>query len=53
LGAGEIAASGTDVHVGTGSGPVALGEVRPEGRGAMPADAWLRGSRLAAGDRFE
>lgn len=41
------------VLVGTGSGVVRLGEVRPEGKGPMPADAWARGARLAAGEAFQ
>jgi methionyl-tRNA formyltransferase len=38
------------VVVGTGTGPVRLGEVRPEGRAAMAADAWARGIRPAPDD---
>ena len=41
------------VVVGTGGGVVRLGEVRPEGRGLMAADAWVRGLRLEPEDRFE
>jgi len=44
---------GTDrVVVGTGGGAVALGTVQPEGRASMDAIAWVRGLRLAPGDRF-
>ncbi len=54
LGPGRLADRGRDgVVVGTGSGPVRLGEVRPEGKPAMPADAWARGVRLSDEDRFE
>jgi methionyl-tRNA formyltransferase len=51
LGAGEIRDLGRDgVVVGTRTGPVRLGEVRPEGRSTMPADAWTRGVRLLPAD---
>jgi methionyl-tRNA formyltransferase len=54
LGRGEIRADRPDgVVVGTRTGPVLLGEVRPEGRSAMPAADWARGLRLAAGEQFE
>ena len=32
--------------------PLEPGEVRPEGKGAMPAVDWLRGLRLEPGERF-
>lgn len=38
--------------VGTGTTAVRLGQVRPEGRGAMPAADWVRGLRPAPGERF-
>jgi methionyl-tRNA formyltransferase len=38
--------------VGTGTTAVQLGEVRPEGKGAMPAADWLRGLRPEPGERF-
>jgi methionyl-tRNA formyltransferase len=41
-----------DGLVGTATAPVRLGEVRPEGKGAMPAADWLRGLRLEADERF-
>jgi methionyl-tRNA formyltransferase len=47
----EAAASG--VIVGTRTGPVRLGEVRPEGKPAMAAADWVRGLRLSAGERFD
>jgi methionyl-tRNA formyltransferase len=53
LTAGAVRAVGEVVLVGTGGGSVALGEVRPEGRGAMNAASWVRGLRLGADDRFE
>jgi methionyl-tRNA formyltransferase len=53
LTAGALADLGrSGVAVGTGTGPVLLSEVRPEGRAAMPADAWARGVRLSTDDCF-
>jgi methionyl-tRNA formyltransferase len=51
---GALAVLGTHgpVAVGTGTGPVLLGEIRPEGKPAMAADAWVRGARPAGEDRF-
>jgi methionyl-tRNA formyltransferase len=40
----------TTVLVGTATGPVALGEVQPAGKRAMPAADWARGVRLDAED---
>ncbi len=40
------------VFVGTASGPVALGEVRPHGKRPMPAPDWARGTRIAPGERL-
>jgi methionyl-tRNA formyltransferase len=48
LAPGEVA----DGLVGTATTAVRLGDVRPEGRGAMPAADWLRGLRPAPGERF-
>jgi methionyl-tRNA formyltransferase len=54
LAPGELAVTGRgQVVVGTGTTPVLLREVRPEGRTPMPADAWVRGARLAAGEAFQ
>ena len=41
-----------DGLVGTGTTAVRLGEVRPEGKGAMAAADWLRGLRPEPGERF-
>jgi methionyl-tRNA formyltransferase len=38
--------------VGTGSGAVRLGEVKPEGRSVMLAGDWLNGVRLTPDERF-
>ncbi|MCU1588760.1 MAG: methionyl-tRNA formyltransferase [Frankiales bacterium] len=48
LAPGELAG----VLVGTATTAVALGEVRPEGKGAMRAADWLRGLRPETGERF-
>jgi len=53
LPAGEVRVGKDAVLVGTATTPVALGEVRPAGKKAMAAAAWLRGLRLAEGERFE
>ena len=50
LAPGEVRAEKRRVLVGTGSGPVRLGEVRPHGRKAMPAPDWARGVRPAPGE---
>jgi methionyl-tRNA formyltransferase len=44
LGPGQLRASKRDVLVGTGTHPVALGEVRPQGKRPMPAADWARGA---------
>jgi methionyl-tRNA formyltransferase len=38
--------------VACGSGAVELTQVQPEGKAAMPAQDWLRGARIARGDRL-
>ena len=53
LAPGELAVSRDTVHVGTGSHAVRLGEVRPEGRGPMPAADWMRGLHPHAHERLE
>jgi methionyl-tRNA formyltransferase len=53
LAPGTLAIVGKNaVVVGTGTTPVLLGDVRPEGKGAMPAAAWARGVRPADGEAF-
>jgi len=49
---GELRVDRSGLLCGTGSRPVRLGEVRPQGRGAMTAADWARGLRLEAGERF-
>jgi methionyl-tRNA formyltransferase len=51
-GPGEVAVVEHEVVVGTGSHPVRLGDVAPAGRRWTPAADWVRGARLAAGDRL-
>ncbi|MFC5382405.1 methionyl-tRNA formyltransferase [Aquipuribacter nitratireducens] len=52
LAAGEIAARGGDVLVGTATTAVRLGDVQPEGRRPVPAADWWRGARLPEGTRL-
>ncbi len=52
LAPGELSVARDDVLAGTGTGPVTLGEVRPEGKRAMPAIEWVRGLRLSGGERL-
>jgi len=46
---GELRVLRRAVQVGTATGPVTLGEVRPAGKRAMPAADWARGARLESG----
>jgi methionyl-tRNA formyltransferase len=50
---GELVVSKHEVHVGTATTAVRLGDVQGVGKRAMPAADWARGLRLAAGTRFE
>ena len=52
LPAGELLVERGRVLVGTGTEPVALGEVRAAGKKAMPAHAWARGARPVSGERL-
>lgn len=52
LAPGELHVAKGAVHVGTGTGPVRLGDVQAHGRTQMPAADWARGLRLASGARF-
>ncbi|KRF11550.1 methionyl-tRNA formyltransferase [Nocardioides sp. Soil797] len=49
---GVLAVSKHAVHVGTGTDPVRLGEVKAHGRKQMNAADWARGVRLEPGTRF-
>src|SRR4051794_16340518 len=57
LGEGSLPPGTLEVHrhglrVGTGTVPVVLGEVQPEGKPRMAADAWVRGVRPEPGERL-
>ena len=47
-----FAGAGGRLYVRTGSGVLEIKELQPEGKKAMPADAYLRGARMPAGSRF-
>ena len=49
---GELLVERSRVLAGTGTDPVALGEVRAAGKKAMPAVDWARGVRPTAEDRL-
>ncbi|MCW2783032.1 MAG: methionyl-tRNA formyltransferase [Marmoricola sp.] len=49
---GELEVTKSAVYVGTGSDPVQLGEVQPNGRKLMTAADWARGVRAETGDYF-
>ncbi|WP_010148583.1 methionyl-tRNA formyltransferase [Serinicoccus profundi] len=53
LAPGEIGVGRREVLVGTGTGPVRLGEVQAPGKRAMPAPDWARGARLGTGVHFD
>ena len=42
-----------DAVAGTGEGGLELIEVKPEGKGAMPARAWLNGAHIRSDERLE
>ena len=50
LAPGELRATRSAVLAGTGSHPVVLGDVQPQGKQRMDATAWARGVRPAEGD---
>jgi methionyl-tRNA formyltransferase len=52
LAPGEVQAAGGKVLVGTGTAPVALGQVQPAGKKWMAADAWVRGVRPGPDERL-
>jgi methionyl-tRNA formyltransferase len=49
---GQLAVGKSTVHVGTGTVPVLLGEVKAFGKKQMAAADWARGVRVDAGARF-
>ena len=50
LAPGQLVATKQAVHVGTASGVVSLGRVRPPGKRPMPAADWARGVRITGED---
>lgn len=52
LAPGTLEVTKNAVYVGTGSGPVQLGEVKAFGKKAMPAADWARGVRVESGARL-
>ena len=52
LAPGHLRAGRREVEVGTATVPVMLTTVQPQGRRAMPAADWARGSRLLPGERL-
>jgi len=52
LAPGELHVDRNAVYVGTGSVPVRLGDVQPQGKRRMPAADWARGLRAAAPPRL-
>lgn len=53
LAPGELRATKTTVLAGTGTIPVELGEVQPQGKRMMTAAEWARGVRITERDRVE
>ncbi|MEU5209390.1 methionyl-tRNA formyltransferase [Streptomyces sp. NPDC020742] len=49
---GALAATKKAVYVGTGSHPLELGWVQPQGKKPMKAADWARGVRIEAGERL-
>ncbi|MGW5684627.1 methionyl-tRNA formyltransferase [Nonomuraea sp. NPDC003754] len=52
LAPGELVVGKNTVLVGTGTHPVELGEVQPQGKRLMTAGEWARGVRATAADRL-
>jgi methionyl-tRNA formyltransferase len=53
LAPGELSVERDRVLAGTGTDPVAVGQVRAAGKRPMSADDWARGVRIAPAERFE
>lgn len=49
---GEVAVEGGAIRTGTGTVPVTILALKPEGGPSMPADAFLRGYPMKSGDRL-
>ncbi|MGH3370537.1 MAG: methionyl-tRNA formyltransferase, partial [Nocardioidaceae bacterium] len=52
LAPGVLEVTKQDVHVGTGTDPVRLGEVKAFGKKQMSAADWARGVRLTSGEKL-
>jgi methionyl-tRNA formyltransferase len=52
LAPGELAVTKNAVYAGTGSHPVELGDVQPQGKKRMRAADWARGIRIGSGERL-
>ncbi len=52
LAPGELAVTKSAVYAGTGSYPVELTQVQPQGKKRMAAADWARGVRIGSGERF-
>jgi methionyl-tRNA formyltransferase len=52
LAPGELRVTKSEVLVGTGTHPVALGDVQPQGKRSMAAIDWARGARPTEPDRL-
>jgi methionyl-tRNA formyltransferase len=52
LAPGELGVAKNAVHVGTGTAPLRLGEVKAFGKKQMPAADWARGVRVPSGTRL-
>jgi len=52
LGAGELRPGKKEVYAGTGSHPVRLEWVQPQGKKPMAGADWARGARVAEGERL-
>lgn len=50
---GEIRRDGKRVLIGTSDVALEIGEITPQGKSKMNANAWANGARLAAGERCE
>ena len=53
LAPGALAVTKRNVHVGTATTPVLLGEVQARGKRPMPAADWARGVRMEGGARLD
>ncbi|MEK9737912.1 MAG: hypothetical protein VW239_11370, partial [Candidatus Nanopelagicales bacterium] len=52
LAPGVISVRRREVLVGTGNADIVLGDVKAQGKRAMPATDWVRGLRLETGELF-